>query len=185
MLWNLILDVLITPENIIGFIINVSMLVAMCFVFKAWNEKWWKSLIPFYGTYIIYKHTWKRRKLLFVLQLVLELVNKRSVSVMRKHIITNVIDAAGDFINTGNADIGINVSTLLICIFLFVISGLILFILTRITYLKICDSLDVHNALIKVGVFVLPEIFLLISYIYWNKLEKQKISNLQQNSSLK
>ena len=172
MLWNLIVDILVTPENVIGFILNISMLVAMCLIFKAWNENWWKSLIPFYSTYIIYKHTWKRRKLFFVVQLLFELVNKRSVSVMRKHIITNVIDAAGDFFDTGKANIQISVSTLIVCIILFLLSSLVLFILTRITYLRICDSINVNNALIKVGVFILPEIFLLVCYVCWRRLEK-------------
>lgn len=177
MLWNLILDILITPENVIGFILNISMLVAMCLIFAAWKESWWKSLIPFYSTYIIYKHTWKNRKLLFIVQLVLELVNKRSVSVMRKHIITNVIDAAGEFFDTGKANIEISVSTLVVCIILFLLSALVLFILTRITYLRICDSLNVNNALIKVGVFILPEIFLTITYIFYKRREKKNEDN--------
>lgn len=177
MVWNLIVDAVITPENIIGFILNLSMLVAMCLVFVAWKESWWKSLIPFYGTYIIYKHTWKRRKLLFILQLVLELVNKRSLSVMRKHILTNIIDTVGEFIDTQKFAVDISVSTVIICLILFLVSGLVLFILTRITYLRICDSLDVNNTLIKVGTFLIPEVFLGITYIYWRRREKQSENN--------
>lgn len=177
MLWNLILDAIITPENVIRFILNILMLVAMCLIFKAWNEKWWKSLIPFYGTYIIYKHTWKKRKLFFVIQLVLELINKRSLSVMRKHIIINIIDTVGEFIETQNVEIDISVSTLLICIILFLISALVLFILTRITYLRVCDSLNINNTLIKVGTFLIPELFLGISYTYWKRREKRNENN--------
>ncbi len=176
MLWNVIVDALITPENVIRFILNVSMMVAMCLVFKVWNESWWKSLIPFYGTYIIYKHTWKRRKIFFIIQLALELINKRSLSVMRKHIITNVLDTITEFVENNNFDINISVNILLICIGLFLISGLILFVLTRITYMKVCDSMNVNNAFVKIGVFILPEIFLLVAYGCWrgNKTENIK-----------
>lgn len=96
---------------------------------------------------------------------------------MRKHIITNVIDAAGDFIDTGKVDIELSVSTLIICIILFLLSALVLFILTRITYLRICDSLNVNNALIKVGTFLIPEIFLTITYISYKRREKKNENN--------
>ena len=46
-------------ENVWGLIWSIITAVCMCLIFLAWGEKWWKSLVPFYGTYIIYKNTWK------------------------------------------------------------------------------------------------------------------------------
>lgn len=53
--------------NNIEFVINVLylfsvivMIIAEWKLFKKFGEKPWKSLIPFYNTYLVYKYTWKK-----------------------------------------------------------------------------------------------------------------------------
>lgn len=71
--------------------------------------------------------------------------------------------------------IDISVEKLLICLVLATISSLIVFVLTRITYMKVCDSLLIGNIWLKIGTFLIPEIFLLVDYFYYkNKMKKQR-----------
>ena len=58
-MFDLIVKLFLTPENIIGIIFNTLNILTFCFIFKELKEKWWKSLIPIYSTYILYKHLWK------------------------------------------------------------------------------------------------------------------------------
>ena len=67
---------------------------------------------------------------------------------------------------TEKIDIDINIPYLLICAAVLLISMLVVFLLTRITYLKICDSLGIKNLLLKVGTFIVPQIFLIVDYVY-------------------
>lgn len=93
MLFDLFVKLCVTPENILGLIWNLITIVGMCLIFCAWKEQWWKSLIPFYGTYLIYKHAWKERRWLFLVQMIFDLISAVSAWVMRKHITSNLFAA--------------------------------------------------------------------------------------------
>jgi len=173
MLFDLVLKFWATPENIIGLALNIVMIVSMCFVFHAWGEKWWKSIMPLYGTYLLYKHTWKGKKWVFLITLFFNIVNARCLAFARKHIVTNIWHTIKIYIETEKLDIDISMEQLLVCLLAFLVSALISFLLTRITYMKVCGSLNINNVFLKIGTFILPEVFLLVDYIYYtNKISK-------------
>lgn len=180
MLFELLIKIWVTPENILGLIWNIITIVGMCLIFRAWNEKWWKSLIPFYGIYIMYRHAWKERKWLFVIQLLFEVVSAISAWIMRKHITSNVFHAIKTYIETEQLDIDISVPRLVICITLLLVSMLVTFVMTRITYLKICDSLNIKNTLLKIGTFFIPQIFLIVDYISYTKASQGRTAEAQK-----
>ena len=174
MLFDLFVKIWLTPENIMGALWNIVMIVGMCLIFHAWKEQWWKSLIPFYGTYIIYKHTWQKWKWLFAVQIFFDVVGAKCLSIAKKHIATNLLHAIKTYIETEQIDIDISVASLVICMILFVISMTITFVLTRITYMKVCGSLGIDNLLLKIGTFFVPQIFLLVDYAYYEKTTKKR-----------
>ena len=90
MLFDLFLKYVVTPENVLGLIWSTVTTICMCLIFCAWQEKWWKSLIPFYGNYLIYKHTWKKFKWLFLVEIGFDTLAAKSTSFMKKHIVNNV-----------------------------------------------------------------------------------------------
>ena len=51
---QLLFKLFLSPEDILGIVLNILSIIAMCFVFVELKEKWWKALIPFYETYIQY-----------------------------------------------------------------------------------------------------------------------------------
>lgn len=136
MLFDLFLKLLLTPVNIFGLVWNIAVIVGMCFIFKAWKEQWWKSLMPLYGTYIIYKYTWKKQKWLCFVQLLFNVTGAKCLYVMRKHIAVSLFHAIKTFIEKEQIDFDISVSRLLICVVVCLNSMLLTFILTRITYMK-------------------------------------------------
>ena len=172
MLFDLFIKYVITPENILGLLWYMVTIVGMCLIFKLWQEKWWKSLIPIYGTYIIYKHTWKQHKWLFLVQLACNVLQTKSVGYMRKYIVMDIYHTIMYYVENGQLDVDISVGKLLFCLICAVISALAVFLLTRITYVRICSSLQIHNGLLMVGTFLIPEIFLLIDYWWVVKQEK-------------
>lgn len=175
MLLDLFLKLAVTPENIMGLLWNIITIVGMCLIFHAWTEKWWKSLIPFYGTYLIYKHTWNNLKWLFLLQLGFDFMGAKAVSITKKHITSSLFATIKTYMETEQIAIDISVEQLLICLVLATISSLVVFVLTRITYMKVCDSLLIGNIWLKIGTFLLPELFLLVDYFYYkNKMKKQR-----------
>ncbi len=174
MLFDIFVKLYVTPENVMGILWNVITIVGMCLVFRAWQECWWKSLIPFYGTYLIYKHAWKEHKWLFFLQMLFDFLNMTSTKFMRKHVTNNLFEAVKTYMETKTIDIDISIPYLLICGVLVLISTLILFFLTRITYVKICDSLGIQSLLLKVGTFIVPQVFLIVDYVY---VMKKMVSN--------
>lgn len=169
MLSDFLIKMFVTPENIFGLIWDIISIVGMCFIFHAWKEKWWKSLIPFYSTFLIYKHTWARYKLLFCVQMSFELMNMVSSKLFKKHITNNLLDTVKNFFETQTFDIDISVTYLLVFGSLMLISMIAIFVMTRITYWKICDSLEIRNLFLKIGTFILPQIFLIVDYIYVSK----------------
>lgn len=176
MLFDIFVKLCITPENILGLIWNLITIAGMCLIFHAWKEKWWKSLIPLYGTYLIYKHAWKERKWLFFVQMLFDLISMASARIMRKHLTSNLFNAIKNYQQTDTIDIDINIPYLLICVGLLLVSMVVVFLLTRITYVKVCDSLEINNWLLKLGTFFVPQIFLLVDYIYVKK-RKNEVSD--------
>ena len=166
MLFDIFVKMWITPENILGIAWNVVTIVGMCLIFHAWQEQWWKSLIPFYGTYLIYKNAWKEYKWLFFIQMLFDLISMISSKFMKKHLTNNLFEAIKTYMETETIDIDISVPYLLICAVVLMISMLVVFLLTRITYLKVCDSLGIRNGFLKMGTFIVPPIFLIVDYVY-------------------
>lgn len=177
MLFDLFVKLCVTPENILGLIWNLITIVGMCLIFCAWKEQWWKSLIPFYGTYLIYKHAWKERRWLFLVQMIFDLISAVSAWVMRKHITSNLFAALKTYLETKTIDIDISIPCLLISAGLLLVSMIVVFVFTRITYLKVCDSLNIKNLGLKVGTFFVPQIFLIVDYVYAVKqVRKNEVS---------
>ncbi len=166
MLSDILIKLFVTPENIIGLIWDIIPIVGMCFIFHAWKEKWWKSLVPFYSTFLIYKHTWTRFELMFGLQMLFELMNMISAKLFKKHITNNLLDCVKNFFETQTFDLDISLTYLLVCGSLMLVSMIAVFVMTRITYWKICSSLEISNVFLKIGTFLLPQIFLIVDYIY-------------------
>lgn len=173
MLFDIFVKLYVTPENILGIIWNFITIVGMCLIFHAWQERWWKSLIPFYGTYLLYKNAWKERKWLFFVQMLFDLISMVSAKVMRKHVTSNLFNAFKSYLETDTIDIDISIPYLLICAGVLLISMLVVFLLTRITYLKICDSLGIKSLLLKVGTFFVPQIFLIVDYVYVMRKQRE------------
>ena len=171
MLFDLFLKFVLTPENVLGLIWSTVTTICMCLIFCAWQEKWWKSLIPFYGNYLIYKHTWKKFKWLFLVEIGFDTLAAKSTSFMKKHIVNNVFYTVKTYIETRQLDIEISPEQLFICMVLLLVSAVIVFVLKRVTYMKICTSLNITNTLLKIGTFLLPEVFLLVDYIYYKRKE--------------
>ncbi len=169
MLFDIFVKLWVTPENIIGIAWSIVTIVGMCLIFHAWQEQWWKSLIPFYGTYLIYKHAWKEHKWLFFVQMIFDLLSMLSAKFMKKHLTSNLFAAIKTYMETEKIDIDISVPYLLICACILLISMLVVFLLTRITYLKVCDSLGIKSLLLKVGTFLVPQVFLIVDYVYVRK----------------
>ena len=180
MLFDIFVKLCITPENVLGILWNLITIVGMCLIFHAWQEKWWKSLIPFYGTYLLYKHAWEKRKWLFFVQMLFDLVSFVSARVMRKHVTSNLFTAIKNYLETDTIDIDISIPCLLICTGLLLVSMVAVFLLTRITYLKVCDSLDIKNGFLKVGTFFVPQIFLIVDYVY--AIKKLGVNELKNDA---
>lgn len=144
-------------------------IASMCLIFNAWKEKWWKSLIPIYGIYIIYKHTWEKQRWLFLVPVILNVIGARCMSFIKKDIAANIFDTVKTYIETEQLNIDIGTAPLVVGMILFLISTLISFVLTRITYMKICGSLHIKNKVLKIGTFLFPQVFLLLNYIYYKK----------------
>lgn len=175
MILDLAIKFLVTPENVLGLVWSVVTMICMCLIFQAWQEKWWKSLIPFYGTYLIYKNTWKQWKWLFLVEIILDAIGAKCISFSKKHLIENALYSIQNYIETKQLDMDVQIGQLIMCVVLFVVSTAIVFVLKRVTYVKVCSSLVMHHILLKIGTFILPEIGLLITYICFsrkNKVEK-------------
>ena len=173
MILDLLMKFVVTPENVLGLVWTVVTVGCMCLIFCAWKEKWWKSLIPFYGKYLIYKHTWNKWKWLFLVEVLLDTVGAKSVSFMKKHVMNNAISSAQTYIETKQLDVDISVEQLVLSFVLFLISTIIVFVLKRVTYVKVCGSLGIHSMLLKIGTFIFPELFLIIDYICYKRMERK------------
>ena len=173
MIIGLLIRLWATPENVLGLCMDVAAIVAMCFIFTAWKEKWWKSLVPFYGTYIIFKNVWRKRKWLFFVSITLNIVSSRCVAFFRKHLIIDLIDTIKTYIETEQLSVEIDLRQLLICILIYLVSVIISFVITRISYLKICESLQINNVLLKIGTFLFPQVFLFADYVTWRMKHKE------------
>lgn len=182
MLFDLLIRFILTPENVWGFIWSIVTTACMCLIFRAWQEKWWKSLIPFYGTYLIYKNTWKQLKWLFLVELIFASLSAKCGSIIKKQVTYNLFYLSKTFMETGKLDVDVSVEKLLAYIVLLVISILIVTILKRVTYVKICASLSIHNRFLKIGTFLFPEIFLIVVYAVFVK--NQAVLNHGSNKTL-
>lgn len=173
-MFDLIVKLFLTPENIIGIIFNTLNILTFCFIFKELKEKWWKSLIPIYNTYILYKHLWKY-KWLCLIQIVCSFINARSLYVLKHHLIKETFNVIQEYVGQKNIDFNINFLLLTICIICFIITYIIVFIFKRISYWKINNLLN-SNLFFKIATLIFPELFLFISYCFY-KHKKEKIND--------
>ena len=174
MIFDLLIKIYCTPENIIALILNICAIIAMCFIFKSFGEKWWKSLVPLYSNFILYKHTWLFGWY-FLIEFFFDLAYAKSISMIKKHIIFNVFETIKYYLEYEKLNVDINVMLIISCLICFLITYVIIFILKRVTYWKLCNKLNV-NLLLKIGTMIIPDIFLLIDIIYHNKKQKIKIT---------
>ena len=170
---ELILKIWVTPENVLDLLLQIALLAATGLIFHAWQEKWWKCLIPFYGTYVLYSHAWERKKWLFGVQVLASVGAAVSAWQVKRNVRGSVFDAALLYARTGELDWEVNWTALLLWGLLAAVLALVGFVLTRITYLKVCGSLGVENIFLKIGTFLLPEVFLLANYIVWARSQRK------------
>ncbi len=176
MLLDLLVRYILTPERILGLVWDILPIIGMCLVFSAWKEEWWKCLTPLYGTYIIYKHTWKKSVTMFLVKMFLDATGTVSMAYARKHVTKNLISAVMELAKNGNLQLGIDVEKVIWCVVIAAVAGLVAWILTRVTYTKVCDSLGINSTGLKIGTFLLPEIFLIVNYMCYKKQEKREVS---------
>lgn len=92
-------------------------------------------------------------------------INYEMYLIYEKHIVYNIFYTVKTYLETEKIDLDISVEKMLVCMLLLLMSGFVVFILKRVTYVKICTSLSIHNAFIKIGAFLFPQIFLFVVYI--------------------
>ena len=169
MLLDIFLNIWATPENIISLILRIALTAGLCLIFAAWGEKWWKSLIPFYGTYLLYRHTWVRGRWLFILQILLDMAGAWCAHTLSRSLVGGLLETIQFYARTGEFAVDISVRQLLLWLMVWAVCAFCVFLLTRITYLKICGSLGLESGVLKVGTFLFPQMFLLIDYVCWRK----------------
>lgn len=158
-----------TPENVIGLLLDILLMVDMYLIFKALGEKGWKSLVPVYNKFLLYKHTWNW-KWFFLFEVLAGLITAKCLSTMRKHIVSNIFHTIGILLQEQKLEMDIDISMLFICLGVYAICSVFLFIMRRITYYKIAAKFQMATW-IKVGALILPEIFLLVSVIKYRKAQ--------------
>lgn len=167
---ELFLKIFFSPEEIIGMLIEITTIIAMCLVFIELKEKWWKSLIPIYSTYLLYKNTWKY-KWFFIIEFVFLFAKSKSFSMIKKEIIGNVYDVIIALINKQEIAMDINVTLIIICFLGMIIFGICVFIMKRITYYKIAKSFN-YNIFKTICVLISPIFFFF--FILWKKWKNKK-----------
>ena len=171
MLLDIFLKIWVTPENIVGLIHQIALTVGLCLIFAAWEEKWWKSLIPLYGTYLLYRHTWNRGRWLFAVQILLDMAGAWCGHAIGRSLMGGLLETIRLYVRTGEFAVDISVGQLLFWLMVWAVCAVCVFLLTRITYLKICGSLKLEGGVLKVGTFLFPQLFLLIDYVCWRKTD--------------
>lgn len=175
---ELLIKIFLTPENIFGLIFNILGIISFCFIFREWEEKWWKSLVPIYNTYIIYKYLWKR-KWFCLLQFLFSIINIRCIVILKKEILVESINSILNYIKNDIFNINFNFNLLFICIIFFTLSYIVIFTMKRISYFKLCKQYK-SPLFLKIGTFIFPDIFLIISYIFY---KKKGVSYVRNNIS--
>lgn len=169
-MFDILIRLYCTPENVIGLLCDILLLVDMYLIFCAWGEKGWKSLVPVYNKYILYKHTWNG-KCFFIVEVLSGVITAKCLSTMRKHLMTNLFHSILVLLQEQKLETDLDLPMLLICLGVYGIGSLIVFVMRRITYYKITAKFNMP-AWIKFGVLILPEIFLFVSVMAYRKNKK-------------
>ena len=114
---------------------------------------------------------------MFLVEIMFNTLGAKCMSFAKRHVTQNVIHTIKSYIETKQLDIQVQTEQLVICIVLFLISAVIVFVLKRVTYVKVCSSLGMNYLLLKVGTFILPEIGLLLTYICFYR--KNKVAEIE------
>lgn len=171
-LFDLFVKIFVTPENVIGIILNILGIISFCFIFNELNEKWWKSLIPIYNTYILYSKLWKHRWIC-ILQFLFVFINTKSLIALKEHLINGILYSVRYIIENKEFNHNFDFVFILITSIFFILSCIIVFIMKRITFIKICYYFN-SNLFIKIGTIIIPDVFLFISFIIYKYNKKNK-----------
>lgn len=165
---DFLLKIFLSPENILGIVFNLLNIAAICVVFHEVGEKWWKSLIPIYSTYLLYRNFWKH-KWFCLLEFALILINSRCTAIVRKTIIVDVFEFFVTLIEKQTLEMDVNIPLLILCILGSILSAFAVFVMKRITYYKIGKKLEYSALKIILGMISPICFFGFILYGRWKK----------------
>lgn len=164
-MFDFLIKVFITPENVAGVILRLCDVIGMCFIFSIFQIKWYKSLIPFYDKYLIYGKVFQHKWLCFISNLIFMFLNMRCLILVKRHLFMNVIS----FLRTREfSSIEIDVTYLIILLVLEIISVLVLFVFERVCNYRIVKRLQL-GTFFQVGTFICPGVFLLVDAIFYRR----------------
>lgn len=167
---DLLLDIFLSPENILGMLVNLLNLVAICVVFSEVGVSWWKALIPFYSTYLLYRNFWKYRWFC-LLEFAFLLIDSRCTAIIRKNIIVDVIEFFRTLIENQTLEMDVNIPLLILCIVGSMLASFAVFVMKRMTYYKIGKKLEYNAFKIILGM-ISPICFL--GFILWGRWKRRK-----------
>ena len=177
---ELFVKIFLSPEDILGMMIDMLTIISMCLVFSELKEKWWKSLIPIYSTYFTYKLVWKH-KWFCLLEYSFILLQSKSLSVIRKEIVGNIFDVLIALFKQEELFFDINIGLILICFVGIIIFSIATFIMKRITYYKIAKTF--HYNIIKTICVLISPIFFFF-FILWKKIKNRKSKKMGKNNEI-
>ena len=168
-MFELFLKIFASPEDIIGIIFEVLHIVTICFLCIEFKEFWWKAFIPFYNVYLLYKHSWKY-KWFFIFEYLFLILQAKSFKLIKGEVILNILDLAKDIFGKRELEINFNLELVLICLFLTFIFGFLVFLIRRITYIKIAKKFN-YNVVQMICVIISPIFFFF--FIMWKKYKNK------------
>lgn len=162
-MFDFLVKLFITPENVVGVILKLTDIIGMCLIFTIFNIKWYKALIPFYDKYLIYNEVFKHKWICFIFNIIFTGIHTRCLILFKKHLFQNLIT----FIKMKDiSTINIDLWYLIILIVIEIVSFIILFIFERICNYRIVKRLNI-NIFFQIGTFLCPNIFLFIDAIWY------------------
>ena len=102
-------------------------------------------------------------------QILLDMAGAWCGHAIGRSLVGGLLETIRLYVRTGEFAVDISVGQLVLWLMVWAVCVFCAFLLTRITYLKICGSLRLESGVLKVGTFLFPQIFLLIDYMCWRK----------------
>lgn len=166
---DFLLKIFLSPENILGIVLNLLNLVAICVVFSEVGVSWWKALIPIYSTYVSYQSFWKH-KWFCLLEFAFLLIDSRCAAIIRKNIIVDVFEFFATLIEKQTLEVDVNIPLLILCILGSILAAIAIFVMKRMTYYKIGQKLEYSAGKIILG--MISPIFFLV-FVLWGRWKKR------------